>query len=112
MNNIIKLAEFRKTKGISQRELAELLQTTQQQISKYEKGIQEMPVRHLITIADSYNTSIDYLVGRNTTTKEILPNDTLKFISDWQQLTERNKGKIDLLMEQLLEEQAEAREAI
>ena len=109
MNNIIKLAEFRKSKGISQRELAELLQTTQQQVSKYEKGVQEMPVRHLITIADTYNTSIDYLVGRDTKTKDVLSNDTLKLISDWQQLTERNKGKIDLLMEQLLEEQSDAK---
>ena len=49
----------------SQEEIAALLNTTQQQYSKYEKGIQEIPVHHLITLADYYKVSVDYLLGRN-----------------------------------------------
>jgi len=48
----------------TQDEIAKLLQTTQQQYSKYEKGIQEIPVHHLITLADFYKVSVDYLLGR------------------------------------------------
>lgn len=47
----------------SQLEIAELLYTTQQQISKYENDIQEIPCRHIITLARYYNVSTDYLLG-------------------------------------------------
>ena len=48
----------------SQTEIARLLHTTQQQYSKYESGIQEIPVHHLLTLADYYHVSTDYLLGR------------------------------------------------
>lgn len=47
----------------SQAEIAKLLYTTQQQISKYENDIQEIPCRHIITLARYYNVSTDYLLG-------------------------------------------------
>ncbi len=47
----------------SQAEIAELLYTTQQQVSKYENDIQEIPCRHIITLARYYNVSTDYLLG-------------------------------------------------
>ena len=47
----------------SQLEIAELLYTTQQQISKYENDIQEIPCRHIITLARYYNVSTDYILG-------------------------------------------------
>ena len=40
-----------------------ILETTQQQISKYEKEKQELPIRHLIKLAVHYKISIDYIVG-------------------------------------------------
>ena len=57
-----RLKEARKGKA-SQLEIAELLLTTQQQISKYENDIQEIPCRHIITLARFYNVSADYLLG-------------------------------------------------
>lgn len=47
----------------SQAEIAKLLYTTQQQISKYENDVQEIPCRHIITLARYYNVSTDYLLG-------------------------------------------------
>lgn len=38
--------------------------------SRYEKGIRDFPIDILIKIADYYNCSLDYLVGR-TNSKEI-----------------------------------------
>ena len=52
-----------RTGKASQLEIAELLYTTQQQISKYENDIQEIPCRHIITLARYYNVSTDYLLG-------------------------------------------------
>lgn len=47
----------------SQQQIAELLNTTQQQISKYENNIQEIPCRHIITLAKYFDVSTDYLLG-------------------------------------------------
>ncbi len=59
-----RLKDLREDHDIRQKEIAELLQTTQQQYSKYETGIQEIPVHHLITLANFYRVSLDYLVSR------------------------------------------------
>ncbi len=112
MNYAPNLTNFRKEKGISQNKLAELLQTTQQQISKYEKGIQEIPLRHLITIADKYNTTIDYLTGRKLSNTQIYNDEETEFLKGYNKLTEKNKGKLELYLEQLLELQAEMKDAI
>lgn len=58
------LSKIRKEKGYSQREIAEVLKTTQQQINKYENGQQEMNVSRFIELADFYNISMDELAGR------------------------------------------------
>ena len=50
-------------KGIAnQYQIAELLNTTQQQISKYENNLQEIPCRHIITLAKYFDVSTDYLL--------------------------------------------------
>lgn len=59
-----RLRDLREDREKNQTEIAGLLDTTQQQYSKYEQGIQEIPVHHLIKLADFYGVSLDYLVGR------------------------------------------------
>ncbi len=54
---------LREDRDIKQKEIAELLGTTQQVYSRYEKGINEMPVRHIITLCKFYNVSADYILG-------------------------------------------------
>ncbi|MBO5266197.1 MAG: helix-turn-helix transcriptional regulator [Ruminiclostridium sp.] len=56
-----RLKEVRKGKA-NQKEIADLLNTTQQQISKYEKNTQEIPCRHIITLARYFDVSTDYLL--------------------------------------------------
>jgi transcriptional regulator with XRE-family HTH domain len=51
-------------KKLTQADIAKLLKTTQQQYSKYEIGIQEIPAHHIVTLADFYTTSADYILGR------------------------------------------------
>lgn len=62
--SIGRLKEVRVDRGKTQKEIANLLHTTQQQYSKYEIGIQMLPVEKLVLLADYYNTSVDYLLGR------------------------------------------------
>ena len=58
-----RMRELRLKHGRTQRELAEILETTQQAYLKYEKGINEMPVRRIIMLCRYYNVSADYLLG-------------------------------------------------
>ena len=57
------IRELREDHDLSQRDIAKLLGTTQQVYSRYEKGINEMPVRHIITLCKFYKVSADYILG-------------------------------------------------
>lgn len=65
----MRLKEIRKTKGISQLKLALDLNMSQNTISRYETGDREPGINELIKIADYFNVSIDYLVGRTENPK-------------------------------------------
>ena len=60
-----RLRDLREDRDLTQQAIGDLLGTTQQQYYKYEKGIQEIPVHHLITLADFYRVTTDYLLGRD-----------------------------------------------
>lgn len=60
-----RLRDLREDRDLTQADIGRLLGTTQQQYYKYEKGIQEIPAHHLITLADFYHVSVDYLLGRD-----------------------------------------------
>lgn len=61
--NIERLKEIREDKDYKQSDIAKVLNTTQQQYSKYELGLQVIPVERLVKLAKFYNTSVDYLIG-------------------------------------------------
>ncbi len=65
----MRLKELRKKKGISQLRLATELNTTQNTISRYETGEREPGINELIKIADYFNVSVDYLIGRTENPK-------------------------------------------
>ena len=63
----MKLKELRKEKGISQLKLAMDLSMNQNTISRYETEERQADYETLIKIADYFNVSIDYLLGRTET---------------------------------------------
>ena len=52
-----------------QQELADYLHVKQTTYSKYELGKINIPIEVLIALADYYNVSVDYLIGRDTKKK-------------------------------------------
>lgn len=58
----MRLKELRKARGISQLCLATELNTNQNTISRYENGEREPGIKELISIANYFNVSIDYLL--------------------------------------------------
>lgn len=57
------IRELREDSDLTQQQLAAVLGTTQQVYSRYEKGINELPLRHLVTLCEFYNVSADYILG-------------------------------------------------
>ena len=61
---MFRLKELRESRGISQVRLAIELDLHENTISRYENGVREADYKTLIAIADYFNVSIDYLLGR------------------------------------------------
>ncbi len=60
------LKELREDRDYSQSKIARVLGTTQQVYSRYELGINELPLRHLRTLCQFYQVSADYILGLKT----------------------------------------------
>ena len=74
---IERLKEIREDKGYTQTDIAKILHTTQQQYSKYELGIQIIPLEKIVILAKLYQTSVDYLIGL-TDVRKPYPKSILK----------------------------------
>jgi len=59
-----RLRDMREDSDLTQTAVAELLGIQQTVYSRYERGFQTIPLEHLIKLADHYQVSLDYLVGR------------------------------------------------
>lgn len=59
-----RLRELRLENAETQLDLSVELDFDAQEISRYERGVVSPSLKRLITIADYYDVSIDYLVGR------------------------------------------------
>ena len=64
-----RLRDLREDRDLKQKELAELLKIHQTTYSDYELGSLNIPVQALHTLADFYETSVDYLLGRTSEKK-------------------------------------------
>lgn len=63
MNYYERLRDIREDNDLTQVDVAEILKTTRQQVSKWETGAQMMGVDKYIVLAKYYNVSVDYLLG-------------------------------------------------
>ena len=60
---IDRMRELREDHDLTQYDIAKLLKTTQQTYSRYEQGINELPIRHWITLCQFYQVTSDYFLG-------------------------------------------------
>ena len=58
-----RLTDLRQDEDLNQTEVAKILGTTQTQYSRWERGAQEIPLHHAITLARFYRVWMDYLTG-------------------------------------------------
>mgnify|MGYP002510143664 CR=1 FL=1 len=64
MYHFQRIRDLREDADLKQKEIASILGIDQRVYSNYEMGKREIPVHLLIILADYYDTTIDYLVGR------------------------------------------------
>lgn len=75
--NISRLKEIREDKDLLQSDIARILKIPRQNYSRYELGLVSMPMERYDKLAEFYNVSIDYLVGR-TDERKPYPKSLLK----------------------------------
>ena len=64
-----RLRDLREDRDLRQEDVAEILGISQTVYSRYERGFQVIPVIHLLTLADYYKVSTDYILGRTNNSK-------------------------------------------
>lgn len=67
---IKKLRDLREDNDLTQEAVAKILGTSQTMYARYERGANELPVRHLKKLCEYYNVSADFLLGIRTDTKK------------------------------------------
>lgn len=60
---IKRIRDLREDSDKTQKEIADILGTSQTMYARYERGANELPIRHLITLCKYYGVSADYILG-------------------------------------------------
>ena len=60
------IRDLREDADLTQGEVAKALGTSQTMYARYERGENELPIRHLVSLCDLYQVSADYILGRTS----------------------------------------------
>lgn len=67
VNYIKRMRDLREDNDYTQSYVAHILGTSQTMYARYERGANELPLRHLIKLCRLYNVSSDYFLGLKDT---------------------------------------------
>ena len=70
MDYLKRMRDLREDNDKTQQQIAEVLGTSQTMYARYERGANELPIRHLLKLCDYYGVSADYLLGRSDRPKK------------------------------------------
>ena len=57
------MRDLREDSDLTQQQVAEILGTSQTMCARYERGANELPIHHLLTLCRLYRVSADYFLG-------------------------------------------------
>ena len=100
------LAELRQDKGLTQKQLGRVLSVSTGTISNYENGVHYPDLEKLVALADYFQVSTDYLLGRENSTrtvhiseaKELQDERIIRLIHRYSQLPKDRQQALDLIM--------------
>jgi transcriptional regulator with XRE-family HTH domain len=77
-----RLARIRKSKGMTQEEVADKLHVSSQAVSKWENDASYPDIDGLLALADLFDVTVDELVGKNKETPRLVPQEERKDIKN------------------------------
>ena len=100
------LAELRQGKGLTQKQLGKVLSVSTGTISNYENGVHYPDLEKLVALADYFQVSTDYSLGRENTAKavHILENkepqdeQLRRFMQRFSYLSKDRQHVLDIIM--------------
>ncbi len=63
----LRIRDLREDRDLTQKQVSSYLMCDQSLYSKYERGERDIPLALIVRLADLYDVSVDYLVGRTKT---------------------------------------------
>lgn len=79
-----RLKELRKERKMLQSDIAKILSVTPQSVSLYEVDKRDMSTEAILKLADFFNVSTDYLLGRSNVREEIkIPAESITVQNDF-----------------------------
>ena len=111
----MRLKELREERNLTQNEVAMAINTSQSNIGRWEKGLNEPAAYYLIKLANLFEVSTDYLLGlsendtpafKNPSTPT-LPNDEKELLELYRQLPFESKQRLIARAEVMLEDTQE-----
>ena len=90
----LRIAEMRHRKGLSQAQVAQHLNITYQAYSLYETNKRQMNYATLCLLADLFEVSTDYLLGREDAIPSFLNDEERHIIDQYRELDKRGKDSI------------------
>ncbi|MBR2449317.1 MAG: helix-turn-helix transcriptional regulator [Clostridia bacterium] len=76
---MIRLKELRLEKGLNQKEFAEMVDTTQRNVSNWENGNSEPDIQMLLKMSKFFDVSVDYFLGN---TENLVKIETANSLND------------------------------
>lgn len=109
MQHYQRIRDLREDSDLTQTELCQKLFMHKTTYTNYEQGKHTVPLDFAVTLAEFYGVSLDYIAGRTNVkgwgNAPDLTCEQLIIAEKYELLTERNKGKIELFLDQLLQKQ-------
>ena len=129
MQHYQRIRDLREDSDLTQQQLSEKLYMHKTTYVNYEQGNHSVPLEFAVILADFYCVNLDYLAGRTNIKekfvsdrvkkqrlkecvskkeafeKDLFTYDELQLLEHYRALTERNKGRVEQLVDMLLENQ-------
>lgn len=109
MQHYQRIRDLREDADLTQAVLAEELRMYKTTYTNYEQGKHTVPLDFAVLLAEFYHVSIDYIAGRTNVKRDVcdlmITEEERNLLKLYTKLSERNKGKVELLIEQLYRQQ-------
>jgi transcriptional regulator with XRE-family HTH domain len=95
----LRIAEIRHKRGLSQAQVAQRLNITNQAYSLYETNKRQMNYATLCMLADLFEVSTDYLLGREDAIPSFLNEEERHILEQYRELDKRGKDSMKATLE-------------